>query len=57
MGKMVIAVPLWFGMFAANLLFANKVFGNSLLPFIDNLLPEVAGGGGVSIVPAKKQTA
>ncbi len=33
MDKLILAVPLWFGMFAANLYFTNKCFGSSLLPW------------------------
>ena len=32
-GTICMAVPLWFGMFAANLYFTNKCFGSSLLPW------------------------
>jgi hypothetical protein len=31
--KLLVAVPLWFGMWAANLFFAKKVFGSYLLPW------------------------
>mmetsp|Transcript_46834 Transcript_46834/g.142181 ORF Transcript_46834/g.142181 Transcript_46834/m.142181 type:complete len:192 (-) Transcript_46834:156-731(-) len=31
--KLLVAVPLWFGMWAANLLFTKKVFGSFLLPW------------------------
>jgi len=33
MDKMFVAVPLWFGMWAANLFFVKKVFGSFLLPW------------------------
>ena len=33
MDKMFVAVPLWFGCWAANLFFAKKVFGCFLLPW------------------------
>ena len=30
--KLFVAIPLWFGMFSANLFFAKKCFGSFLLP-------------------------
>lgn len=33
MDKMLLAVPLWFGMWSLNLLFAKKAFGTFLLPW------------------------
>lgn len=40
--KLLIAVPLWFGMWAANLFFFKKCFGNYGLPYLANITPASA---------------
>ena len=42
--KLVVAVPLWFGLWAVNMFFFNKVFGSFLTPLEDLTKQNYRGG-------------